>query len=293
MERTTKSTCNCAEAHSLEVPSFEGLPEGYDERLSLDVNIDTLLEGKRLGEAANDIVRDIVLAHATTKGASFISSRSKAQSAARKQLEKLLQKTYATHIAQIANYKKQKRGDFKKFSTSFKKTLKAAYYDAYRLGIKSNGADALLTAGGSPLILPKDKAWIEATFRQETLYLDRFLKDIQNDHQPKRWPHRTGMYVAAIGSVYYTGRIAGTPPNYAFFWVAKIDNRICPQCKYMAVHSPYIKTTIPITPASGYTRCLSNCRCGVAVRQVSREYYEKISRGPTRDQHLRALKRAR
>lgn len=292
MERTAERTCNCAEAHSLEVPTLQGLPEGYDGNLATDVTLEELLEGKRLGEAANDIVRDIVLSQATTKGASFTSDRSKARSAARKQLEKLLQRTYSKLIARIANYKKKKRGDYREFSTEFRKILKAAYYDAYKLGIKSNGADALLTAGGSPLILPKDKKWIEATFRQETVYLNRFLADIKNDKYPKKWPHRTGMYVAAVGSVYYTGRIAGTPPSYALFWVAKIDNRICPQCKYMAVHSPYTKANIPITPASGYTRCLSNCRCGIAVRPVSRDYYEKISRGPTRDQHLRALKRS-
>jgi hypothetical protein len=291
LERTTQSACNCASPDSLEVQAIKRISARYDSDLT--PNVEELLEGKRLGEAANDIVRDIVLAHATTKGASFISARSKAQTAARKQLERLLQKTYASLIAEIANYKKKKRGNFRKFSTAFKKTLKDAYYKAYELGIKSNGADALLTAGGSPLILPKDKKWIEATFRQETVYLSRFLNDIRNDHQPNRWPHRTGMYVAAIGSVYYTGRVAGTPPNYAFFWVAKIDNRICPQCKYMSANSPYTKQNLPITPASGYTRCLSNCRCGVAVRKVSKEYYEKISKGPTRDTHLRRLKRAR
>jgi len=293
LERTAGQACNCASAHSLEVPSFQGLPEGYDGLITTDVSLDDLLKGKRLGEAANDITRDIVLEYATLKGASFVSGRSKAQSAARKQLEKLLKTTYSKLIAEIANYKKKKRGNFQKFSTSFKRTLKGAYYDAYKLGIKSNGADAFLTAGGSPLILPKDKKWIEAAFKQETIYLNKFLSDIRDDVYPKKWPHRTGMYVAAIGSVYYTGRIAGTPPSYAFFWVAKIDNRICPQCKYMAVHSPYTKANIPITPASGYTRCLSNCRCGVAVRKVSKEYYDKINRGPTREQHLRALKRAR
>jgi hypothetical protein len=185
-----------------------------------------------------------------------------------------------------------KKISFKNYADEFKLTLKNAYYKAYTLGLKSTGVEASLTAGGNPLLLPADKRWIDSALRQEMQYLNRFLADIKRNRQPKRWPYRIGMYVATVGSIYYAGRVAATPANHALFWIAKLDIRICPQCKYMATNSPFIKHNIPITPGCGFTRCLSNCRCKIVVRPVDKEYYEKLRRGLSRDTHLRRLKKA-
>jgi len=234
----------------------------------------------------------VVLSYATTKGASFQKGKSKARSAARKKLEKMLQDTHVRLLALTDNYKKKKRSNFRNFSKEFKSILKDAYYRGYELGLRSTGSSTFLTAGGNKLITSKDRQWVEGAFRQEMRYLNQFLNDIKTNKFPNKWPHRTGMYVSTVGSIYYSGRVAVTPPNHALFWVSKIDNRICPQCKYMASQSPFTKFNIPITPASGHTRCLSNCRCSIAVRQVSQAYFDRLRTGVSRETHLRRLKAA-
>ena len=290
MERVTQEVCDCSSQDPSEVQAIEGISEGHDPRIPIDVE-KILVEGKAVGSVATDITRDVVLSYATTTGASFQKGKAKARSASRKQLERLLQGTHIRLVALVSNYKKKKKAPFKKFSDDFKGILKDAYYKAYELGLKSTGSAAFLTAGGSKLVTPRDRQWVESAFRQEMRYLNRFLIDIKLNRTPGRWPHRIGMYVATIGSVYYTGRVNVTPPNHAMFWIAKIDNRICPHCKYMAASSPFTKFNIPITPASGYTRCLSNCRCSIAVRPVSKEYFEKLLTDVSRDSHLRRLRR--
>lgn len=294
MERTTKQECNCSSQDPSEVQTIEGISEGYVGNLPSDVE-KILVEAKSVGSVSTDITRDVTLSYATLTGSSFQAEKTKARGAARKRLERLLQNTHTQLIVLTANYTKKKKKDrkFKVFSGEFKDILKKAYNKAYEYGLRSTGAAAMLTAGGSPLILPKDKKWIDSAFRQETQYLNKFLKDIHGDVRPNKWPNRIGMYVATLGSVYYTGRVAVTPPNHAMFWIAKIDNNICAQCKYMAINSPYTKFNIPITPASGYTSCLSNCRCAIAVRPVSKEYFDTLRRKPTREAHLRRLRASR
>jgi len=289
LEWTTREACDCSKANPLKVSSLKGLPERLDE---CDDTHHSLTEAKHLGRT-DDISRDVTLAYATTKGSSFQQDKAKARSSARKLLEKLLQRTHARLLALTTEYTDKKRGNFKNYSKAFKSILRDAYDKAYVYGLKSTGTSASLTAGGSPLMLPKDKKWIDSAFRQETIYLNRFLTDIKNRKQPKMWPHRIGMYVATIGSVYYAGRVAVTPPNHALFWIAKLDVKICAQCKYMATHGPYTKFNIPITPASGHTTCLANCRCAISVRPVSQEYFDRIRRSVSRETHLRRLKAAR
>jgi hypothetical protein len=266
----------------------EGLPEGSNRAISL---AEILFEGKQVGQTSADITRDIVLSSATTRGASFVKDKSKARSAARRELEKVLKVTYSRLMEQIASFRDGKIS-FTKFSKNFKKTLKSAYYKSYELGLKSTGAGPILTAGGSPLMLPSDRKWIDSAFRYEMRFLNKFLKDIRNNKRPGSWPHRTGMYVSTVGSVYYSGRVAVTPPNSALFWIANIDHRICPQCRYMSANSPYTKFNIPITPASGYTQCLANCRCKISVRQVDEKYFINLKRrSVSRDSHLRRLRK--
>lgn len=292
MERTTQQACNCASQDPSEVQAIERISEGYVGDLPTDVE-KILVEAKSVGSVATDITRDVTLSYATTRGSSFQKGKSKARTAARKHLEKLLQDTHIRLVALTTTYINKKRGDFKKFSGEFKKILKDAYYRAYEYGLRSTGSAAFLTAGGQPLILPKDRKWIESAFRQETRYLNKFLADIKVNKHPGKWPHRIGMYVATIGSIYYSGRVAVTPPNHALFWIAKLDNNICPQCKYMATHSPYTKFNLPITPASGYTVCLANCRCAIAVRPVSSKYFETLRGAVSRDTHMRRLRAAK
>jgi hypothetical protein len=234
----------------------------------------------------------VVLSYATTNGSSFHKGKSRARSAARKQLERVLQNTHVRLVALVDSYKKKKKAKFDAFKKDFKSILLRAYYKAYELGLKSTGASAFLTAGGGKLITPSDRKWVESAFRQEMRYLNKLLTDIKLNRYPNKWPKRIGMYVATVGSVYYTGRVAVTPPNHALFWVAKIDSRICPQCRYMATHSPFTKYNMPITPASGHSRCLSNCRCSIAVRPVNKAYFTKLRRDVSRATHLRRLKAA-
>lgn len=313
MERSAEEVCDSTQEGPPEVPTIEGVPKGYDPGIPLDV-VKILTEGKGVGDASTDITRDVVLAYATTKGASFQKGKAKARSAARKFLEKLLKRTYNELSALTSNYTNRKvaekkaiaanyevepkdakpvrRAQFNKYSKKFKSILKGAYHEAYELGLKSTGAAAFLTAGGGRLVSAKDRRWVEGAFKHEMRYLNKLLDDIKNVRNQGRVSHRIGMYVATVGSIYYTGRVAVTPPNHVLFWVAKIDKRICPQCRYMAVNSPYTKFNIPITPASGHTRCLSNCRCSIAVRPVSQEYFGRVATGVGRATHLRRLRAA-
>lgn len=290
MEPSNKEDARCAEEGQAISESPQELPGRSDSQFSPSEVVE-LTEGKQVGSAANDITRDIVLASATTRGATFSKDKAAARSEARRELDKLLQDTYKRLIGMIASYKDGELS-FTKFSKNFKGKLKSSYDKAYVLGLKSTGAAVSLTAGGSPLLRPGDRKWIDSAFREEMKYLNRFLNDIKRNKGPNRWNHRTGMYVATIGSVYYTGRVAATPPNYVLFWIAKLDARICSKCAYMAQNSPFTKFNLPITPQSGHTHCLSNCRCRLTIRQVSKEYFEKLRRrSVSRQTHLRRLRK--
>jgi hypothetical protein len=291
LEWPSEGVCDCASQDTSEIQTIEGLSEGHDSGIPVDVS-QILSEGKGVGTASHDIERDVILAYATTTGASFHKGKAKARSAARKKLERMLKRTYTKLLGLTTSYNKKDKGGYGKYSKEFKRVLKDAYYQAYELGLKSTGASAFLTAGGSRLVSQKDRKWIESAFRHEMRYLNKFLGDVKTNKASGRWPHRVGMYVATVGSIYYSGRVAVTPPNHALFWIAKLDNKICPQCKYMATNSPYTKFNMPITPASGHTRCLSNCRCAIAVRPVSQAYFERLRKGVSRATHLRRLKAA-
>jgi hypothetical protein len=282
-----------------------------------------LVESKAVGKHDFNIQRDVVLLNATRQGVKFQRSHAAAHDAAREKLDGVLEAAYERGVSYIEKYL-QNRISFEELQRGVRSSLWQGYNRSFELGMRSTGASKILAAH-PPLyaITHADRAWLNSAFQTELRFLNGFLDDIRKGRLPATqlpispqgklittpgnqpvtilphreippaWLRRYGMYIAAIGSVFYSGRVMVTPPNHVIFWLAKLDGKTCPQCRYMARNSPYTKYNLPITPASGFTRCLGNCRCRIQLQEVNTEYFtELVSHSVTRETHMRKLKTA-
>jgi hypothetical protein len=77
------------------------------------------------------------------------------------------------------------------------------------------------------------------------------------------------------------------------WWKGPHDKKTCESCNYLFEHSPYSKWTLPTTPRSGMTLCLTNCRDRLFVRRVPPEVAEEDVKGllVRRNRHIRDLRK--
>ena len=119
--------------------------------------------------------------------------------------------------------------------------------------------------------------------RQETKKVKRKVKipakPAQLTTNSERYIRRRMMaYADTLKHVYYAGRVKGTPKGMVIDWISPLDRHTCKGCRYMAEHSPWTRDSIPTTPRAGDTRCLSNCRCRLVMREVTPEVYAQLAR---------------
>ena len=73
---------------------------------------------------------------------------------------------------------------------------------------------------------------------------------------------RAEMYGMALLGTAMAGWAGAQSKDAEINWVTESDNP-CADCEMMAAGNPYTAATLPTTPASGDTKCLSRCRCSL------------------------------
>lgn len=163
------------------------------------------------------------------------------------------------------------------------------YRNSFSMGLR--GSHAHLAPQN--LLTPEDDRWIESAFRHEMRFFNKFLDQAMNGRlSPGQINWRLGLYMLAARAVYDAGRVTGAHPNSLIYWIYTQEADHCESCLYLREHSPYTKRTLPTTPRSGATQCLSNCKCHLRFVIADPEIIAaNESRALSKESHLRELGR--
>jgi len=172
-------------------------------------------------------------------------------------------------------------------SKKMKKIFRRYYRTSFQLGRVAGGQ---LSAGTYPPLKKEDIRWLENFLRKEFRFWKKLITTNKTAVHPPT--HRIDLYAKTLRSAYNSARVLETPPQTLFYWVMSPAEH-CPQCTYLANHSPYTKANLPAVPQNGETKCLSNCKCKIVTRHVGLVDYYKVARNaPTRQTLIRELKAA-
>lgn len=175
-----------------------------------------------------------------------------------------------------------------------KDELHQLYHEAFAQGLRgsASGLDGRMTMNA------EDERWVDSAFTHEMRFFNNFLDQaLENELSPAQIEHRVRMYCDAVRSIYDAARVIGCHPDSLIYWIWTPEAQHCSSCDYLRDHSPYTKRTIPTTPRSGGTECLSNCRCHLRIVPASPDLVAQVERQSlnraTMLAHLNALKHTR
>lgn len=172
-------------------------------------------------------------------------------------------------------------------SRRVKRIFRVAYTQAFQLGqlaATGSGANRL------PALKPEDKRWLETFLRKEFDLWKKFMVDVKAGRGKLDYAKRKEMYVQALKSMYNSSRIIATPPMTLYYWETTPSEH-CPHCLYLQSKSPFTKANLPTVPASGDTKCLSNCNCHLRIEHATVAKYLKVSKSaPSREELLRGMR---
>lgn len=178
--------------------------------------------------------------------------------------------------------------------------IDTAYREAYLQGLKAQGHGALRGVRGTKLsptdrLTREDLAWIKSASDEEMQYWTRFMRSMALDDGASlsdQQARRLNMYISTVDSVYDSGRVEGAGDWVIIDWVLG-EAEHCPECLYLEKHSPYVKSTLPCTPRSGCTRCLSNCKCKLVLTRADPKIVVALSKKQKSAHLLRRLELSR
>ena len=243
-----------------------------------------LTEGKHIGTKKGVSRRDVAL-RAISKD-DFKSLKSTSSSSALRKFNSLVNEFKTDFLKYVNEYRsEQEAAEREKRDMVYgkghlydrlKSLLRSAYYNAYRLGIEYTG----IHKAGVPTLSQSDIDWLESAIKSELRYLKKFVDHIHSREidQPGRMKleRRIQMYIDSLNSIFDAGKVSSHPPLTIFYWVHSADKKVCPECLLLGRFSPYTRDTLPTTPRSGASRCLSNCRCKLYSKIVSETEYQKV-----------------
>lgn len=173
------------------------------------------------------------------------------------------------------------------------KLMKGAWKEVFIAGVRASGIKSPVQKEMVPALSDADTKWLRSAMQHEMRFLNGMVTAIVERTYRMPLPRRIRMYADALESFYDSARVMGLPANVAIYWLLrKKDKRTCASCKYLAKHSPYSKKTLPTTPRSGLTICLTNCRDRLLIRMVTGEQAHALMlESPTRGEHIKKLRR--
>lgn len=161
------------------------------------------------------------------------------------------------------------------------------YQEAYELGMTSSSV-GLVPASTVPT--PEDKRWVESAFKHEMKFFNRFLSQaLDTNMSPIQVDQRINMYMNAVRGVYEAGRVIGSHPDSLIYWVYNPEARHCTSCLYLRDHSPYTKRTLPTTPRTGGTECLTNCKCHLRIVISDPDLVKQTDERGSKNAHITML----
>ena len=145
--------------------------------------------------------------------------------------------------------------------------------------------------GDDDVATAEEKRWLKTATNEELRYWKNLLKDLKDRRvSGGRLRQRIRMYADTVRSIYDSARILATPARVLISWVDRGDKKVCPSREYMRSKSPFTKQKLPTVPRAGQTRCLSNCRCRLVIKNVSYDEWEKRDKQlPKKETMLKAL----
>ena len=165
-----------------------------------------------------------------------------------------------------------------------KRLFRQAYYDAFQLGKHSAKGGV---GNKLPQVMPEDKLWLDKFITKEFAHWQKFLKNRTGRMSPDK---RKEMYVQTLRSIYSGAQVISAPPMTVYYWDTTPAEH-CPHCLFLKSKSPFLKENLPTLPASGDTKCLSNCRCHLRAGTLSMPKYLALKRkAPTREELLRQMR---
>lgn len=258
-----------------------------------------LTEGKAVGTAPEvDLVlldKDKTL-DAFIDPEGFSAARKSGVTVGKRNLQKVQQRVEVQLNKLIFDYQAKKL-DEKALRQEATKLMKVAWRDVFLAGVRASGIAGTGPGSKKPLVQlgPDDEKWLKGAMSHEMRFLNGLLTAVIEETWKMPLPRRVKMYVDALDSFYNSARVIGLPATIKIHWLPKkhkIDDRTCAGCKYLIDNSPYSKKTLPTTPRSGLTPCLTNCRDYLLVRMTTQEEAIALHQSsPTRGTHIKKLRR--
>jgi hypothetical protein len=251
-----------------------------------------LNEGKSFGSAA---MADLTMISASLpygQPEKWAKERHTGNTVGFRKLKEVQGRVLPTVTRLIKQYERQNI-DSTEFSERMVKMMKTAWREVYLAGVRSAGVPGAGAGAGKSLVklgVNEDK-WLRSAMTHEMRYLNKFIDAVANDTGKMPYDRRAKMYVDALQSFYESAKVIGMPAHTLIRWVGIKDDDTCESCRYIVEHNPYTKFTLPATPRSGATLCLTNCRHRLLLRIASHEAIQEATGGKTREQHLAALGR--
>ena len=111
----------------------------------------------------------------------------------------------------------------------------------------------------------EDEDWLARARSFEYRYLEGFIKALTSLEETEEFWWRADMYIDAMDAMFEAGRVDAYPNEATtVHWRLGVADH-CPDCVDLALGGPYRPDSLPTTPRSGYTQCLSNCQCSLEI----------------------------
>lgn len=161
------------------------------------------------------------------------------------------------------------------------KIMKGAWKKVFLAGLRAGGTVGGGSGPGKELVHldAADEAWVRGAMQHEMRYLNGFIRALVEESTKMDPIRRADMYIDALYSFFESARVISLPTAVRIWWKGPDDHKTCLSCSYLFDQSPYTKLTLPTTPRSGLTLCLTNCRDHLFVRKVPPEVVETDIQG--------------
>ncbi len=255
-----------------------------------------VFEGKAIGtaEIADLALKKDQLFVKDSDPQAFANERKKGQTVGARKF-KAATKAAKTGLLRTIRQLQQGKIEEKEFRRESTKTMRTAWRDVFLAGLRAGGSKGEGSGKGKVLVKLDvgDDKWLRSAVQHEMRFLNAFLTAIIENTYTMPLKRRVGMYLDALQSFYNSARVIALPSNVVIWWKGPNDKRTCPSCQYLFENSPYSKITLPTTPRSGLTICLTNCRDRLWIKRVPPEKAESMFTGALveRQRYIRKLRK--
>jgi hypothetical protein len=268
---------------------------------SPEIQAEMLSEGKALGTAPEvDLVmldKDQTMQSVTNSDA-FDHRRRQGVTIGKRQLDNIKSETEPVFQRAVTLYQAGKI-EKKELRSRVVKAMKKAWKGVFVAGVRAAGIPGQVGKSKKWRVdlSPADEKWLKSAMQHEMRFLNKFLTAIENGEGKMPYPRRIRMYVGALESFYQSARMIGIPALVEIHWTiskaGRAKKNVCASCTYLANHSPYTKRTLPTTPRSGLTLCLTHCRDKLTIRKATPQRIQQIEDDSkyTRGSHIKNLRK--